>query len=158
MAGLPPIDERTMSATYERVLARCPDELAQTDADGSFTFSGSYSRALRLAAGFAAAGVGYSEPAAMLLDNSLDLVHTFTGMALGGMVEVPVNTAYKGRFLTHVLNDSQAGVAVVEDGYLDRLAAIAGDLTSLHTIVVRGDPARAGTRAQRFRVMPFAEL
>ena len=158
MAGLPPIDERTMRATYERVLARCPDELAQTDADGSFTFSGSYSRALRLAAGFAAAGVGYSEPAAMLLDNSLDLVHTFTGLALGGMVEVPVNTAYKGRFLTHVLNDSQAGVAVVEDGYLDRLAAIAGDLTSLHTIVVRGDPARAGTLAQRFRVMPFAEL
>ncbi len=120
--------------------------------------AGSYSRALRLAAGFAAAGVGPSEPAALLLDNSLDLVHTFTGLALGGMVEVPVNTAYKGRFLTHILNDSQAGVAVVEDGYLDRLAAIAGDLTSLHTIVVRGDPARAGTLAQRFRVMPFAEL
>jgi crotonobetaine/carnitine-CoA ligase len=158
MAGLPPIDERTMRATYDRVLARRPDELAQTDADGSFTFSGSYSRALRLAAGFAAAGVGPAEPAAILLDNSLDLVHAFTGLALGGMVEVPVNTAYKGRFLTHILNDSQAGVAVVEDGYLDRLAAIAGDLTSLHTILVRGDASCAGTLAQRFRVMPFTEL
>jgi hypothetical protein len=42
MTGLPPIDERTMRATCERVLARRPDELAQTDADGSFTFSGSY--------------------------------------------------------------------------------------------------------------------
>ena len=63
-----------------------------------------------------------------------------TRLALGGMVEVPVNTAYKGRFLTHILNDSQAAVAVVEDGYLDRLAAIAGGL------------------ADRFRVMPFAEL
>lgn len=49
-------------------------------------------------------------------------------------------------------------MAVVEDGYLDRLAAIAGDLTSLRTIVVRGDPARAGRLADRFRVMPFAEL
>jgi acyl-CoA synthetase (AMP-forming)/AMP-acid ligase II len=49
MAGLPPIDERTMRATYERVLARRPDELAQTDADGSFTFSGSYSRAVIVA-------------------------------------------------------------------------------------------------------------
>jgi carnitine-CoA ligase len=121
VAGLPPIEDRTMRGTYERVLARCPDELAQTDAAGSYTFASSYSRALRLAAGFAAAGVGAQEAAALLLDNSLDLVHTFTGLALGGMVEVPVNTAYKGRFLTHVLNDSQAGVAVVEDGYLDRL-------------------------------------
>ena len=81
-----------------------------------------------------------------------------TRLALGGMVEVPVNTAYKGRFLTHILNDSQAAVAVVEDGYLDRLAAIAGDLTSLRTIVLRGDAARAGGLADRFRVMPFAEL
>lgn len=158
MAGLPPIDERTMRATYERVLAARPDELAQTDSGGPVTFAESYARSLRLAAGFTAAGVGRQEPAAMLLDNSLDLVHAFTGLALGGMVEVPVNTAYKGRFLTHILNDSQACVAVVEDSYLDRLAAIAGDLTSLRTIVVRGDPARAGALAGRFRVMPFAEL
>ena len=158
MAGLPPIDERTMRATYERVLATRPDELAQTDSGGPVTFAESYSRALRLAAGFTAAGVGRQEPAALLLDNSLDLVHAFTGLALGGMVEVPVNTAYKGRFLAHILNDSQAAVAVVEDGYLDRLAAIADDLTSLRTIVVRGDRARAGALADRFRVMPFAEL
>jgi crotonobetaine/carnitine-CoA ligase len=57
MAGLPPIDERTMRATYDRVLATRPDELAQTDSGGSVTFAESYSRALRLAAGFAAAGI-----------------------------------------------------------------------------------------------------
>ncbi len=55
MAGLPPIDERTMRATYDRVLAARPDDLAQTGAAGPVTFAESYSRALRLAAGFAAA-------------------------------------------------------------------------------------------------------
>ena len=45
MAGLPPIDERTMRATYERVLAAHPDELAQTDSAGSVTFTESYARA-----------------------------------------------------------------------------------------------------------------
>jgi len=158
VAGLPPIDDRTMRASYERVLARRPDDLTQTDANGSVTFADSYARSLRLAAGFAAAGVGRQEPVALLLDNSLDQAHAFTGLALGGMVEVPVNTAYKGRFLAHILNDSGAAVAVVEDGYLDRLAAISGDLTSLRTLVVRGDPARAGALASRFRIMPFADL
>ncbi len=56
MAGLPPIGDRTMRASYER--------------------------SPRLAAVFAAAGMRRQEPAALLLDSSLD--------------QVPVNTAYKG--------------------------------------------------------------
>ncbi|XP_021300481.1 uncharacterized protein LOC110428885, partial [Herrania umbratica] len=59
------------------------------------------------------------------------------------MVEVPVNTAYKGDFLAHVLNDSRASTLVVEDAYVERIARVAGDLTALRTLVVRGDPAAA---------------
>jgi acyl-CoA synthetase (AMP-forming)/AMP-acid ligase II len=84
-------------------------------------------RSLRLAAGFAAHGIGPRQPAA-LLDNSLDAVHAWSGLGLGGMVEVPVNTAYKERFLAHVLNDSGAELIVIEDGYAGRLAAVAGQL------------------------------
>src|SRR6201996_1515084 len=86
-------------------------------------------RSRRRAAGFAAQGVGPREPAALLLDNSLDAVHVWSGLGLGGRVEVPVNTAYKGRFLSHVLNDSGAELIVIEDGYADRLAAVADQLT-----------------------------
>ena len=81
MPGLPPAAERTPRAVYEQVLA----------------------------AGIAAHGIGHQEPAALLLDNSLDAVYVWSGTGLGGRVEVPVNTAYKGHFLTHVLNDSAAG-------------------------------------------------
>ena len=76
MAGLPPIDERTMRARYERALAAHPDELAQTDSAGSVTFTESYARALRRAAGFTAAGVGRQEPAAMLLEKGKALSTT----------------------------------------------------------------------------------
>jgi carnitine-CoA ligase len=138
--GLPPVSDRTLFAAYQRVLARTPDAEAQADEAGSVTFAGSYERSLRLAAGFAAAGIGPRQPAALLLDNSLDAVHVWSGLGLGGMVEVPVNTAYKGRFLSHVLNDSGAGLIVIDDGYADRLEAVAASL--------RG----------RFRVMPLAEL
>ena len=74
------------------------------------------------------------------------------------MVEVPVNTAYKGRFLSHVLNDSGAELIVIEDGYAGRLAAVAGELTALRTVVVRGDAERAAGLRGRFRVVPLTEL
>jgi acyl-CoA synthetase (AMP-forming)/AMP-acid ligase II len=102
MPGLPPVEEGTLRATYDRVLAASPDEVAQVDESGAVTFAESYQRSLRLAAGIAAHGIGHQEPAALLLDNSLDAVHVWSGIGLGGRVEVPVNTAYKGRFLTYV--------------------------------------------------------
>jgi len=156
---LPPVEARTLRAAYERVLARCPDEVAQADEAGSVTFAQSYQRSLRLAAGFGAHGVGHQEPAALLCDNSLDAVHAWSGLGLGGMVEVPVNTAYKGDFLTHVLNDSGAGLIVIEDHYAGRLAEVAQDLTALRTVVVRGDASAAVAElGGRFRVLPLGEL
>ena len=156
MTGLPDIGERTMLAAYERALAHRPDEIAQVDAAGRWTFAESFRRSLRLGAGFGTLGVQRGAPVALLLDNSFDAVHTWTALGLQGMVEVPVNTAYLGRFLVHVLNDSGAKVAVVEERYVERVVAVADELTTLRTLVVRGDVDAVSATA--FRVVPFAEL
>jgi crotonobetaine/carnitine-CoA ligase len=108
MAGLPEVSERTLLSAYERVLATRPDDVAHIDRAGRWTFAESFERSLRLGAGLAAQCVGRGEPVALLLDNSLDAVHSWLGIGLLGLVEVPVNTAYVGRFLSHVLNDSGA--------------------------------------------------
>lgn len=159
-AGLPPVEQRTFSAAYERALSERPDDVAQLEeGGGSWTWASSFERARRLGGGLRGLGVHRGQPAALMLDNSLDFVHAFSGLSLGGMVEVPVNTAYKGRFLSHILNDSGVEVLVADDRYLDRLAAVAPDLEGLRTVAVRGD-AGAADRALtgRFRVVPFAEL
>lgn len=158
MAGLPDIAQRTLPAAYERVLQERPDELAQRDRTGSWTFAESHDRSLRLGAGLRALGAGRGDPVALLLDNSLDAVHTWSGIGLSGLIEVPVNTAYVGAFLTHVLNDSGAAVAVVEGRYVERILAVADELTSLRTLVVRGDAAAADEARHRFRVVPFGEV
>jgi carnitine-CoA ligase len=158
MAGLPDITERTLLAAYERVLRTQPDEVAQIDRSGRWTFAESFERSLRLGAGLRAQGAGRGEPVALLLDNSLDAVHVWSGLGLGGMIEVPVNTAYVGGFLSHVLNDSGATIAVVEDRYLDRILAVAGDLAFLRTLVIRGKADPAGAASRSFRVVPFGEL
>jgi crotonobetaine/carnitine-CoA ligase len=157
---LPPIEKRTFTAVYERALARRPDEIAQVDRHGSYTFAQSFARASRIAGGLAKLGVGWQEPVGILMDNSLDAVHVWSGINLGGGVEVPVNSAYKGRFLSHVLNDSGARVLVVDDAYLERVAAVAGDLTALTTVVVRGRAPGAPPPASlsKMRLVSFAEL
>ena len=153
------MERRTFTAAFERALQAAPDEVAQVDANGSWTWASSFERATRIGAGLRDLGVERGTPAALLLDNSLDFAHAWAGLSLGGMVEVPVNTAYKGRFLTHILNDSGAELLVAEDRYLDRLAAVSAELENLRTVVVRGDAAAASPDlAARFRVLPFGEL
>ncbi|NKQ56027.1 ATP-dependent acyl-CoA ligase [Amycolatopsis sp. K13G38] len=156
--GLPDVQRRTISAVYERVLEFIPDELAQIGPDGDYTFAESHARSLRIAGGLTGLGIERQQPVALLLDNSLDAVHAWTGTALGGMVEVPVNSAYKGSFLSHILNDSGALALVVEAGQVERVARIAGELTALRTVVVHGDPAAADELRGRFQVIGFDEL
>ncbi|MFG1920424.1 AMP-binding protein [Cryptosporangium sp. NPDC048952] len=152
--GLPEVSERTLRAAYDRALAEIPDEVVQIGRDSRYTVAESHERSLRFAAGLTSLGLKRQNPVALLTDNSLDAVHAWTGASLGNFVEVPINSAYKGGFLTHVLNDSGAEVLVVEDGYVDRIERIADDLTALRTLVVRGEKPTGS----RFEVREFDEL
>lgn len=158
MSGLPGMTGRTLGAAFDRALAAGPDEVALVGPGGRYTFAESRERSLRIAGGLASLGVEWQRPVALLLDNSLDAVHAWSGIGLGGMVEVPVNSAYKGDFLTHVLNDSGARTLICEDSYVERVERVAADLTALDTLVVRGDPAAADPLRGRVRVVPFGEL
>ncbi len=74
------------------------------------------------------------------------------GLARLRALEVPVNTAYRGRMLRYVVDDSQAAVAVVHADYLDAFAELAGELAELRTVVVVGGDdttARGPQRPQR---------
>jgi crotonobetaine/carnitine-CoA ligase len=158
MAGLPEVSARTLRGAYDRALEQVPDKLAQLGPDGRYTFAEAHERTLRLTGGLAGLGVGRGEPVAVLLDNSLDAVHALFGIGLGGMIEVPVNTAYKGGFLTHVLNDSGAGTLICEEHYVDRVAQVADALTALRTLVVAGNSMAAEGLRSRFRIVGFDEL
>ncbi|QNG38592.1 AMP-binding protein [Geodermatophilaceae bacterium NBWT11] len=159
MAGLPDIAARTLLAAYERVLAVAPDDVAQIGDDGvHWTFAESYARALRLGAGLADLGLERGDPVAIMLDNSLDFVHVWTGVGLLGMVEVPVNTAYTGPFLAHVLADSGVSVLVLEEHHLERVLAVADDVPLLRTLVVRGTAPTDGDLGTRFDVVPLAGM
>ena len=154
---LPDVRRRTVPAVLGEAAAEHPDRPALRDPGNSYTYSEAYQEACTIAGGWHRIGAGYQEPVLLMLDNHLDYVLTWLGLSFAGAVEVPVNTAYKGAILTYIVNHSGAKLLVVEDRYCERIAAVAGQLTALETVVVRGGRGEA-LSGGRFRVVPFGQL
>src|SRR4051794_194018 len=96
----------------------------------------------RIAHGLAELGVARGDRVATLIENSPEQVMSFFAAAKLGAIQVPINTAYKGEFLRHVLADSGAAVMVVQGELASRVAELAptaaGDLPELEAVVVAG--------------------
>ena len=93
-------------------------------------------------------GIAPHERVATILENSPAAVTAWAGIVLGGRIAVPVNTAYKGYYLRHQLDDCGARVVVVAQSLAHRLAAIAGpDLPGLDHVIVVDDADEAGPPA-----------
>ena len=158
MNALPPIELRTMAQAFARALEEVPQKVAYIDHAGTgWTYRETFDRALAAAGGILRRGVERQQPVGIMLDNSLDFLHLVYGLGLTSRVQVPLNTAYKGAFLAHILNDSGAELLVVEDHYAERVAMIADRLTTLRHVVVRGGEGTA-LRGTRFTVSTFDAL
>lgn len=154
---LPPIRERTIGAVFEAALRRTPDRIAVRDPDVALGYAALHDRALRFGGGLEARGATAGAHVLLMLDNHLDAVIAWLGLALTGRVEVPVNTAYKGAILRHVIDNSGARAIVIEQHYVPRLAEVLDRLPGLELVVVRGDPS-ALALPPGLRVAAFDEI
>jgi carnitine-CoA ligase len=84
-------------------------------------------------------GTAQHDRVASLLENSAPALLTWAGTVCAGRIAVPVNTAYKGAYLTHQLTDSGTRVIVVAASYLDRVAAVAQNVPTLEHVIVVDD-------------------
>ena len=76
----------------------------------------------RVARGLLGLGVKPGERVAVMLPNGLEILLAWFGLCRAGAVSVFVNTAYKGIFLEHVLNNAGAGIALLHRDYAAALA------------------------------------
>jgi crotonobetaine/carnitine-CoA ligase len=100
------------------------------------TYGEAYSRACSVANGLLSSGVARGECVVIMADNAPDSICTWLGIAMAGAVEVAINTGYRGRSLEHVMQNSQARIAFVEEQLLPRLVEVGAALTHLTTVVV----------------------
>lgn len=116
----------------------------------------------RLAHGLAVLGIGKGDTVLMMMPNRSDVIDLWLALAKLGAVEVPVNTAYRGGVLAHIVNDSRATTLVCGREFLDRLEAIVGDIRGLERIVLydpAGDETTVPTAlAGRFEILPYGGI
>ena len=100
-------------------------------------------------------GLSPGESVSTMLPNCEDHLPIWFGILKAGGVQCPVNTAYKGDFLSWVLNLPRSRFLVISAEFLDRLSAVADQLPLLEEIIVWSPeisavPVPPGLRSRSF--------
>jgi len=93
-------------------------------------------RANRVANGLIARGVRTGESVSVLLPNCEEFVPVWYGILKAGAVMSPINTAYKGDFLSWTISLVESRFLVIADVFLDRLAFVAAEVPTLERVLV----------------------
>ncbi len=102
-----------------------PDKVFAVFEDGeSWTYAQLHTRVISLAGGLAAEGVSRGDHVAVWMFDGKEAILTFFAINYLGAVFVPFNTAYKGKILEHVLDNSDGRLLVAHSQLLERLEGI----------------------------------
>jgi carnitine-CoA ligase len=132
---IPSADQCVLRYVLDRIAHDRPDSVfCYFDHDGSeWTYHEAWQRTRQLGAALQSLGVQQGDHVVAWLPNGSEALTAFFAINYIGAVYVPINTAYRGALLAHVIENSDAEVMIADHGYLDRLADIPS--ASLKTIV-----------------------
>ena len=159
---VPDADLCVLRPLLDRHAAATPDKVFARFADGTeWTYRQTQAIARRTAIGLAALGVAQGDHVLSWLPNGPDAIRIWFGLNYLGAVYVPINLAYRGGLLAHVVANSDARLIVAHADLLGRLADV--DRAAAH------DGGRAGRRCRppcpaspsirrRARTAPTAQL
>ncbi|MGB3698719.1 MAG: AMP-binding protein [Gordonia sp. (in: high G+C Gram-positive bacteria)] len=142
-------DDWTLARVLRTHAATTPDApcLWVPEEGCDLTYAQALGRAEQIAGSFDAAGVAPGDRVAIMAQNSSRFVLSWWATAVGGTVQVPINTNYEGDFLKHQFTVADARWAVIDDRYAERFAALAD-----------GDAANGVTRVEKFWVIDNGSL
>ena len=129
-------------------------------ATGRFTYRDIDRLAGRLANGLIRLGVGRGDTVLLMLNNCIEFIALWCALAKIGAIEVPVNCHYKGRLLSHLVNDSGARVIIADSEFFPRLSEVSNAFSALSTVVIYGaaPEPRSGALLGAAHLVPYAEI
>ncbi|MFP5460038.1 MAG: AMP-binding protein [Gammaproteobacteria bacterium] len=148
---IPPRDRVVTRELLDRWAREKPDAVFVKFADDGeeWTWRELREKVLQTAVGLQQLGVGQGDHVLVWLPNGRENLCVWFAVNYLGAVYVPINTAYKGTLLAHVVALSDAEVAVVHADLAGRLEGVPP--ARLRTAVVVGGEARcAGLQSHRF--------
>jgi crotonobetaine/carnitine-CoA ligase len=140
---IPPRDACVTRYLLERWARETPDKAFAVFQDGvTWTYAALLQQVQQLAAGLASEGVERGDHVAVWLFDGREAILTFFAINYLGAVFVPMNTAFKGGVLEHVLAVSDARMLVAHGQLLERLDSV--DPAQITRVISVGDGAPSG--------------
>lgn len=137
---------------------RHPDRPYIRFGDGDWVTYGEIDlRANRIANALIARGLQKGQCVSTLMPNSVDQVALWFGILRAGGVQSPINLAYRGDFLSWVINLPESRFLVISDELLDRLNDVADELPLLEHVFLWSSDAPHGPHP-KVNFEPFAVL
>jgi len=149
---IPPRDRCVTRELLDRWHREIPDKVFVKFGDNGeeWTFRQLREMVVQTAIGLQQLGVGQGDHVLVWLPNSRECIRVYFAVHYLGAVYVPINTAYKGSLLAHVVDLSDARVAVVHADLAPRLAEV--PLAKLaKAVVVGGDATCPGLETHAWR-------
>jgi len=143
---MPPVDHCVLRDVLERQARERPGQVFLTQANGTtWTYLETREQVLRTANALRRLGVGQDDRVLSWLPNGPDALRLWFALNYLGAVYVPINLAYRGRLLEHVIKNSDARLLVAHADLHARLADVAP--AALRQVVVLGGAASTAIAA-----------
>lgn len=155
-----PLTERTLPQILEDKARQRPNHVAFHFRDCAITLGQLVDRVHRIAAGLHRLGIRKGDKVAIMLPNCPEFIYAWFALSKIGAVEVPINVALKGDGLRYQIAQSDSKVLVASTRFVDRLAAVAEDISSLEDIVwvTDEDAVATGGEFSGIGELVFSEL
>ncbi len=127
----------------DAVYLDCPEEGL------TWTFARTSESAGRVAGALIEAGSAPGDRLLIMMANSSMFIRTWLGSQVAGLVEVPINTAYRGRFLEHQVSTVRPKLAVIDGVHAERFVESRAACAGIERFWVAGPDAEVGIAALR---------
>lgn len=107
----------------------------------SCTFSELKDRSYRLANSLTAEGLKKGDRVAILAENCFEYPEMYFGIGKVGCVATPLSFRFTPPEVAHIVNESGAGMLIVQDKYVELIKPIRSELKSIEKYVCIGDTA-----------------
>jgi crotonobetaine/carnitine-CoA ligase len=138
-ASMPTREQCVLEPLLRTRAEQCPEAVyAVFENETVWTYASSWSHARQAAAALQANGVSPGDRVMSWLPNGPDALRTWFGTNLAGAVAMPINLAYRGAMLQHVVSDGAAGILVTRPALAAHLLSI--DCSGLNLVVLLPGP------------------
>ncbi len=153
-----PAERRTLGAILALQAEQRADQEFLVYGDRTWTYKEFDSWVDTVSAGLAELGLHKGDKLAIMLPNCAEFMALWFACARLGLIEVPVNTSYRGPLLRHLLDHSDARMAVLSEEYVERLQNEAVGFCKLEKLVVWSATGAPKTQGLGIPAMPFSAL